>query len=189
MRTRNAIIEALAALQSEGNAKPSAEQIAERANTSRRTIFQHFSDREELTSATFEHLVEKALPPQCRDGVASGDLSSRLEEFLDFRIPLLEAIAPHRRAANLILSSSSAIADRRNTLRKTMRNDLRNWFRPEIEAWADECRETRLDALATLADWEVWDSLQNQWGHDAPHTRSVLKRLILAALSPGGEQE
>lgn len=182
MRTRNAIIEALAALQSEGNAKPSAEQIAERAKISRRTIFQHFSDREELTAATFEHLVEKVLPPQSRDNVATGDLASRLDEFLDFRIPLLEAITPHRRAANLILSNSSAVAGRRGSLRRSMRDDLKNWFGPEIEAWPEEFREVRLDALATLVDWEVWDSLQHQWGHNAERIRSILKSLTLAAL-------
>ncbi|WP_417519763.1 TetR/AcrR family transcriptional regulator [Minwuia sp.] len=192
VRTRNAIIEALAALQSEGNPKPSAEQIAERAKTSRRTIFQHFSDREELTAATFEHLLENVLPPQSRDTAATGDLTSRLDEFLDFRIPLLDAIAPHRRAANLILSSSTAIAGRRSALRKKMRDDLSNWFMPEVESWPDDCRNARLNALATLTDWEVWDSLRHQWGHDAKDARSILKRLLFAALWPmdshGGQQ-
>lgn len=69
-----------------------------------------------------------------------------------------------------------------------MRDDLKNWFGPEVEAWPEGIREIRLDALATLVDWEVWDSLQHQWGYDAARTRSILKSLTLAALSPGGEQ-
>ena len=180
--TRQAIIDAVVALQAEGVARPRAEQIAERAGISRRSVFQHFPDREKLVAAVFDALQHRiGLPPPPREDLL-GDIDMRLDRFLDRRVALLEAITPHRRAANLLLSESRTIAERRQQVRVRMRDEIRLFFRPEIQGVPARRRGERLDALAALADWEMWESLRGQWGHPPARARRILRSLILASL-------
>src|SRR3954452_939252 len=47
-RTRRAIVDALRALHHEGDLRPTAPRVAERAGVSLRTVWQHFNDLESL---------------------------------------------------------------------------------------------------------------------------------------------
>ncbi len=66
-RTRQAIVDALLTLLDEGELRPTAERIAERAEVSERSVFQHFPDREALFEAVarqqWERIIKDARRP------------------------------------------------------------------------------------------------------------------------------
>src|SRR5437763_15803466 len=59
LRTREAIVDASIALVAEGDLRPTAPAIAERAGVSVRPVFQHFDDLEGLYAAVAERWVDR----------------------------------------------------------------------------------------------------------------------------------
>src|SRR5712691_387739 len=99
-RTRDAVVEALLSLLDEGNFRPTARQVAERAGVSLRSVYVHFDDLEDLFTAAAHNHFERM-----RDLVESipgdGPLESRLDAFVRQRERIHEASAQVRRAAVL----------------------------------------------------------------------------------------
>ena len=60
-RTRQALLDALFSLLEDGELRPTAERIAERAGVSERSVFQHFPDREALYEAVGRRQFERVL--------------------------------------------------------------------------------------------------------------------------------
>ena len=59
VRTRGRLVDATIALVEEGDLRPTAPRIAERAGVSVRSVFQHFDDLETLFSAVGIRVVER----------------------------------------------------------------------------------------------------------------------------------
>src|ERR1044072_5768679 len=57
-RTRDAVVEALLSLLDEGNLRPTARQVAERAGVSLRSVYVHFDDLEDLFTAAAHRFFE-----------------------------------------------------------------------------------------------------------------------------------
>ena len=58
-RTRSAVVDALLALQEEGDLEPTAQRVAARAGVALRTVFGHFSDMETLWAQAGERELAK----------------------------------------------------------------------------------------------------------------------------------
>src|SRR3546814_11885257 len=89
MRTREAIVDATISLIDEGDLRPTAPRVAERAGVSVRSVFQHFDDLESQHAAVEERLVERVSVPVVPTD-PSGPLADRLNRFLQPRGLLLE---------------------------------------------------------------------------------------------------
>src|SRR5215212_2568003 len=99
-RTREAIVEAHAALLREGVLKPTAKAIAERAGISPRTLWINFKDLETLLEATTAYWLDA--DAALRTPVdASLPLDERIEHFCRQRGHRLELLAPAARSAVL----------------------------------------------------------------------------------------
>src|SRR5437763_6128852 len=98
MRTREAIVDASSALVDEGDLRPTAPRIAERARVSVRSVFQHFDDLEALYAAVGDRVVER-LSHLTMTVDAAAPLDRRIGEVVRQRCVLLEALTPIRRAA------------------------------------------------------------------------------------------
>src|SRR5918999_531322 len=72
VRTRNAIVDATIALVEEGDLRPTAPRVAERAEVSVRSVFQHFDDLDSLYAAVAERLYQRVR------GLVSADLDQSL---------------------------------------------------------------------------------------------------------------
>ncbi len=110
-RTRSAVVDALLALQEEGDLEPTAQRVAARAGVALRTVFGHFSDMETLWAQAGERELAKIA---ALADVPSGDLplDERFERFCASRARVLEAVLPVFRAARLREHASAAL--RRN---------------------------------------------------------------------------
>src|SRR5690349_10559438 len=99
-RTREAVVKALLALLSDGNPRPTAREIAERAGVSLRSVYVHFDDVEDLFCEAARQ-EGQAIAGLLRELPTDGPFDARVDAFLDQRVRVFEALAPVRRAAVL----------------------------------------------------------------------------------------
>jgi AcrR family transcriptional regulator len=179
--TRAAVVDALLALIDEGDLRPTAPRIAERAGVSLRSVFQHFRDLEALFAAAADRQLER-LQDLVRPIAEAGPLATRLAAFVHQRTRLLEAIAPVRRAALLLEPFSPAIAERLRGARRLARAGVEQAFAPELARHCPAARRELLAALTAASAWSTWEALRAHQGLSAAAARRVVARTLGALL-------
>jgi AcrR family transcriptional regulator len=162
LRTREAIVDASIALVDEGDLRPTAPRIAERAKVSVRSVFQHFD---------LKMAVDNDLP-----------VDDRIAEVVRQRAILLEAITPVRRAAALHAPFSREVRSRLQAGHDFLRGEIEQWFAAELEACPKPDRTTTLDALDTVLSWSSWDNLRTLNSRTPEDARVVLVCMVNAIL-------
>jgi AcrR family transcriptional regulator len=181
LRTREAIVDATIGLLEEGDLRPTAPRVAERAGVSVRSVFQHFDDLETLHASVAERLVDRVavlvLPVE-----PELPLAERLDRFVHQRALLLEAVTPIRRAADVHGPFSKEITARLRAGQAFLRAELERTFEPELAA-AEPARDDVLDSLDTVLSWATWEGLRSAMGRDQGSAERVVRRLAERALS------
>ena len=183
-RTRAAVVDALLALLEEGDLRPPAPRIAERAGVSPRSIFQHFTDREALFAAVARAQLDR-MRANAHPIPLDGDLSKRLAAFVHQRARVLEALTPVRRAALLYEPFSPQLQAARRTASDLGRAEVARVFGPELRAHRGAARARLLDATDAAAGWTAWDRLRSDAGLDPEAAASAMTRTIAALLGGG----
>ena len=109
-RTRRAVVDALLDLLGEGDLRPTAARIAQRAGVSMRLVFHHFDDLEAIYSELADRQAERVKPLTVPISAAL-PLPQRIEEFCAQRGRLLEtsvARAPRRRVDGAVSAGVGA---------------------------------------------------------------------------------
>jgi TetR/AcrR family transcriptional regulator of autoinduction and epiphytic fitness len=180
LRTREAIVDATIGLLEEGDLRPTAPRVADRAKVSVRSVFQHFDDLERLHAAVAERLVDRVavlvLPVP-----ADLPLEVRLDRFVHQRALLLEAVTPIRRAADVHGPFSTEITARLRDGQAFLREELVTTFEPELAA-AGPARSDVLDGLDAALSWATWEGLRAGLGRSQVDAERVVRRLAAAAL-------
>jgi AcrR family transcriptional regulator len=182
-RTRRAVVDALLDLIEEGDPRPTAPRIAERAGVSLRSIFQHFSDLEALFSAAAERQMERTLR-LIRQISADGPFRDRLEAFVTQRTRILEAITPVRRAALLQEPFSAELRASRDRFLGMAQTEVERVFNAEISRFPKAMRRDVLDAATAASGWQLWESLRAHQGLSVSAARRVMTRMVSSVLSP-----
>lgn len=159
LRTRQAIVDATLALVEEGDIRPTAPRIAERAGVSVRSIFQHFDDLESLFYDLAERTMERVSALRAHID-PTAPLPDRLREYLDQRCAINEAITPINRAAVVYASTSPTIRDRFEDGHELVSVRLAEVFARELEAVGDRSADLR-DALLIAGSWATWNLLRS----------------------------
>lgn len=181
MRTREAIVDATIGLLEEGDLRPTAPRVAERAAVSVRSVFQHFDDLESLHASVAERLVERVavlVMPVLPDL----PLPTRLDRFAHQRALLLEAVTPIRRAADVHGPFSMEITARLRDGQAFLREELVRTFSPELDAGAGD-RDDLLDCLDAAMSWGTWEALRAGLGRTQEGAERVMRRLAAAVLA------
>jgi TetR/AcrR family transcriptional regulator, regulator of autoinduction and epiphytic fitness len=166
----------------EGDLRPTAPRIAERAGVSVRSVFQHFDDLPALHTAVIERIVERlAALVVVIDPALPRD--ERITAFVAHRALLLEAVLPFRRAAAVHGPFAPEIRDAAARGSAYLRSEVEAAFGADLDLLpADERREL-LDALAACASWAMWDTLRSEAGDSPEQARAVLDRTIRSLLA------
>ena len=181
-RTREAIVDACIGLVEEGELRPTAPRVAERAGVSVRSVFQHFVDLPSLHIAVTERIVAR-LAALLQPVDPTLPLDQRIAAFVRLRGALLEAVTPFRRAANVHGPFAPEIADVLRAATDYLRDEVARAFRPEIAlAPADEQREV-LEGLATVVSWAAWDTLRVDGGCTVAEASAVTRRMVGALVA------
>src|SRR4051812_31352998 len=130
-------------LHQDGDLRPTAARVAERAGVSLRTVWQHFADLETLLVEAGRRDFEIALSyvsPIEQDQPLHG----RVQQLVEQRSRLFEALAPVWRAARLQEPFSRQIQRNRDRLVEVGRAQLERVFAAELDATPDAQRRTTL---------------------------------------------
>lgn len=182
-RTRAAIVDALLDLLNEGHLRPSAERIAERAGISRRALFNHFRDVEDLLATAAQRRLEQILPT-LRPLPTEGTLAERARAAATLLCGLYERVAPVRRAALHVEPESRVIAERMRDARRMHRASIEAAFAAELAARPETERSELAALLCALTSFPMWDELTSRQGLSTPRVAAAIEGQILAALSP-----
>jgi len=181
-RARTAVVDAILDLLQEGDLKPTAERVAERAGVSLRLVFHHFADFEALYAAAADRQFER-LRPLIKPIPSAGVFEHRLETFLRQRVRVWERIAPIRRASLLLEPFSKELSRRLDAARTSAREEAAAVFRREIENFPRAAHAEVVAALDAASAWQTWEVLRRHQHLSIESARRVTARIITALLN------
>jgi AcrR family transcriptional regulator len=163
---------------------PSADQIADRAGLSRRSIFYHFSDLAALYDAVSEAGMQRCAP--LRQAIApDAPQGERIAALADVRARFLEATTPFRRALTAQAlsgpASSQAMRVGRDFLR-TQGEEIEALFAADLAHLSAPERADVFEALSVAAGPTTWELLRFSRGLSMARARAVMERMLRAVL-------
>lgn len=181
-RTRSSVVDALLALQEEGDLSPTAQQVAARAGVALRTVFGHFSDMETLWAEAGQRELAKL--GNLAD-VIDPDLSlaERIERFSVSRGRVLEALMPVMRAARLREPSSPQLMRNRELYNRVGDDEVLRVFARELDPLDEDGRARTLDALYLCSAAAAWEALRHDRALSPEQAVVVVRRSVAAVLS------
>jgi TetR/AcrR family transcriptional regulator, regulator of autoinduction and epiphytic fitness len=187
-RTRTAVVDALLALQEEGNLAPTAQQVAVRAGVALRTVFGHFSDMETLWAEAGRRELE-ALTAVADEIAPDLPLQERIRRFAASRARVLEKLLPVMRAARLREPTSPALTSNRAVFVAAGDDEAAGVFAAELAGRDDAARRRLLDAVFAVAGGPAWEALRHDRGLAPEQAQAHVHRLLTALLDPAGYAE
>jgi TetR/AcrR family transcriptional regulator of autoinduction and epiphytic fitness len=181
-RTRRAVVDALLDLLNEGDLRPTAARIAERAGVSLRLVFHHFDDLDTIYSELADRQTERVEPLIKPIDVAL-PFAQRVELFSAQRGRVLETLSPVRRSAVLMEPFRPALAKRLKHSRDLMRAAAIAAFQPELKIIAADERRTKTAALDMVTSWVAWEQMRRHQGLSETEAREVMATSIRALLT------
>ena len=178
-RTRSSIADALYELLVDGAENPSGRDIAERANVSLRSVFQHFDDIEAVYSELITRQHERVAPflePINKDI----PLNERVEIFIENRDSMFALAAPLRRSMGTYrgVKTSHTIRRAMTYLHRAQRDQIAQSFEPELNG-----NEQLLLQLEVCLSFETWNQFTCQHGLSRAATRGHLHNLVMTMLA------
>jgi TetR/AcrR family transcriptional regulator, regulator of autoinduction and epiphytic fitness len=185
LRTRRAVVDALLALQEEGDLEPTAQRVAARAGVALRTVFGHFSDMETLWAQAGEQELAKItaladVPP------SDLPLEQRIDRFCASRARVLEALLPVMRAARLREHSSPALRRNREMFTAAGDAEVSSVFRTELAPLDDVERRTLVTALQVAAGGTTWELLRSDRALPVAVAADLVRRTVRRLVPPTG---
>lgn len=181
-RSRGAVVAALLDLLEEGEIRPTAAQIAQRAGFSLRSVFQHFESIESLFASAADLQMERLAPLRVRIPT-TGATAERLAMLVARRSRLLEAITPVRRASLRVEPFSNEVRSRLEQARAAGRAEVERVFEAELAELPPNDRRELATALAAAASWSVWENMRRHQGLSVERARRVMARTLGALLA------
>lgn len=186
-RTRDAVVNALLDLLNEGELRPTAARIADRAGVSLRLVFHHFDDLEtiysELARIQTERVKHLVAPIS-----AELPLARRIEVFCAQRGRLLETLSPVRRAAVLIEPFRPALAKQLKHARDMKRAAAIAAFEPELSRLATDEKQATIAALDVATSWVAWEQMRRRQRLTETDARRVMATTIRALLAKSNSE-
>lgn len=184
-RSRRAIVDAMRALHAEGDLRPTAPRVAERAGVSLRTVWQQFADMETLLveanrrdNEILQSLMKQIDPDQ--------PLAARIALFTDQRARILEQMTPSWRAARLHAPFSEQLRHNKTRTLAMAKTELEVVFARELAELAGPRRQQLLDRLHAVSIWSFWESLRDELGLDREQARQLFGSTFSALLAEAG---
>jgi len=160
-RSRRAIVDAMRALHAEGDLRPTAPRVAERAGVSVRTVWQQFADMETLLveADRRDNEILKSLSTRIDPDLP---LAGRVALFTGQRARILEQMTPSWRAARIHQPFSPELASNRARTLAKAKVELEAVFTHELGKLAGKKRQQLLDGLHAISVWSFWESLRTE---------------------------
>jgi AcrR family transcriptional regulator len=189
-RSRSAVARALLDLVRETRQMPTMDAVADRANVSRRSVFRHFADTNELIVAATQLQRDEVFAR-----FHSRDISSLPEPELITAVAqrlgrLWEYISPVRDVARSMRAQNPVIDRMLREDEVTHRNYLNTVFSTSLSLAAEADRELFLRSMVLASSWPTWIGMRRDQQLTVVEARRVmehtLRSLLLAARTQAG---
>jgi AcrR family transcriptional regulator len=180
-KTRTRVLDALLGLVREGNPRPTAREIAERAGVSLRSVYVHFDDLEDLFIAAAQRQLELVADLYVKVP-AKGTLRERANALMDVRSRFYEATTPVRRAAELHAPASKALTTFLRDMHAAGRRDLERVFARELDSFPPDQRRGRVATLAAISGSAAWHEMRTAGRLDVAAARTATVEAIISLL-------
>lgn len=184
-RSRSAVARALLDLVRETRQMPTMDAVADRANVSRRSVFRHFADTNELIVAATQLQRDEVFAR-----FHSRDISSLPEPELITAVAqrlgrLWEYISPVRDVARSMRAQNPVIDRMLREDEVTHRNYLNTVFSTSLGLAVEADRELFLRSMVLASSWPTWIGMRRDQQLTVVEARRVmehtLRSLLLAA--------
>lgn len=169
---RARIVAAMLELVRSGDATPSAEQVAARADVGLRTVFRHFQDMDSLYRE-MSRAIEGELRPMIEQPLEGEDWRARLRDLVGRRAQAFERIAPFRRAAEAVRHRSKFIGTDYARMVVTLREILKAALPDEVLT-----DPLRFEALELVMSFEAWSRLRREQNLSPEAARDVVQAAV-----------
>lgn len=178
-QNREAVLDALLALFAEGAYEPGANEIAERAGLSPRSLFRYFDDVDDLHRAATGRQLRRARPLAEVELGPDAPTSAKIDGIVRARVRLFEEIAPAARASRVCAHRHAVVARELRNGRSFLRHQLREVFAPELAASGGSL----LPAMDVLCSFESYELLRFNQGLSRARTVDTLTDALTALLA------
>lgn len=167
--SRAKIVAAFIELVREGSMAPTAEQVASRAEVGLRTVFRHFDDMETLYRE-IATAVRSMIVPLFGKPFATDDWQGRLEEIVERRAAVFEAILPFQLALHVHLHHSSFLADSQHAFVEQQSRMLQLALPSAISE-----QKQLFDALNLVLSFSAWRRLRHEQHLSLDEAKQVMR--------------
>ncbi|MFK8024659.1 MAG: TetR/AcrR family transcriptional regulator [Ilumatobacter sp.] len=185
-RNRNAVLDALVDLTTEGADDPSIDDIADRAGVSYRSVYRYFKDRSEMMDAATDRALAWMQPLLLNaSGPVSPDdpLDHRIDSIVDARVEVYFQIADMVRQAMIQSFSNRKINEILTDARQASREQIRDRFRCELDAFSERECELRITAIDQALSFLGIDHVIAERNHTREELERYLRGAIRAAIT------
>ena len=180
-RTRSLIVDAHLGLITDGELKPTARQVTERAGVSPRTLWGHFADMEAVMAASARRQLDGRAAAITPPPEGAG-LPERVGAYARHRAAALEELAPLARAADVQRPFSPVLQQNLRQNLERIRGEIEANFAEELDQQDPGTRERVVMALVIASDWASWQLLRQYLERSVVEARAVLETSVAALL-------
>lgn len=185
-RNRDAVLDALVALTTEGEHDPSIDDIADRAGVSYRSVYRYFKDRSEMMDAATDRALAWIQPLllNASGPVAPNDpLDHRIDSIVDARVEVYYQIADMVRQAMIQSFSNRKIDEHFRNARRMSRRQIHDRFHNELKLFTPQECELRISSIDQVLSFFAIDYIVNERNHTREELERYLRGAIRAALT------
>ena len=172
-RNRDAVIVAMLAIIREGNLRPGASEIADRAGVSHRSIFRYFEDLDDLVRTAIDHAFVEAGPLAGIPDIGIGTLDARITTFVDARLSLFELVDGTMQLARMRAPTIPSITEGIAAIAQVYRAQIAEHFAPELDVVSDDVRPLLVDGILVLTSYESFSTHLRLLHSDAERIRDA----------------
>src|SRR5665213_654605 len=182
---REAVVDALLDLYTEGNLRPSTDEIAERAGISPRSLFRYFEDADDLAGEAVTRQLGRAMPFLPIGAGPDDPFAARVAALVDQRLRLFSTVGQAAHVSRLRAPFQPRLAKGLAEGRRFLRGQVRSLFAAELSSMADADAEAALVAADILSTFESYQLLTGDQDLALAAARSVLVATLTILLTPG----
>jgi AcrR family transcriptional regulator len=180
---REAVVDALLDLYSEGNLRPGTDEIAERAGISPRSLFRYFEDTDDLAGEAITRQLARAMPLVGLGTERDAPFEQRVEALVDQRFRLFDAVGQAAHVSRLRAPFQPRLAANLTETRQFLREQIRWLFGVEFESMGTERAERALAAVDVLTAFESYQLLTGDQCLTVAEAKAVVSQSLSALLA------
>ena len=171
-------------LYNDGNYAPSADEIAERAGLSARSLFRYFVDIDDLCRVAISHQIDRVRPALDIDVHPDASLVERVAAFVEQRLRLFEAIGSIGHVSRIRAPFQPVVAAELTVARAFLRHQIVRLFSAELNAMPAELATSMLGAVDVMTSFEGYHLLRDDQQLTNEQIGAAFTTSILRLLAP-----